>query len=257
MIALEPTLILALLDALPGIAPVGFEHAELLFDQGEGPSWTFNHGSFIAPPEALQLGELVDGPACSRALSRLATDFGSLWGGDWDGRLALSRTASGHRLDCAGARDVAVDRRDEARCTFNEDVLAELGRERSRIVTLRATFEDRYGALDGRWQLDPAMARLHTPQGDLACALIGVHQRHELVWAPEVRGPPAALLEPVRALAASDQAPKLLSRGKLVVHEALLSLPLAWLVALPLGAEATLLWPHEQGAELVLAALAL
>jgi hypothetical protein len=63
------------------------------------------------------------------------------------------------------------------------------------------------------------------------------------------------MVEPVKALVARGRAPWTLTRGRLVMPDAALVPPLAWLVAEPLGAETVLLWPHGEDMVLALALL--
>jgi hypothetical protein len=255
MTELAPSMILALLDGLAGIAPVGFDRAELSFARQGEHAWGYEHAAIVATAGAQRLDDLIDAEASARMLSSFASDLAPLLGPAWDGRLVLTRLADGYRLECSGSAPVVVEPALASARTFNDEVLAELGRLRTVILAKEYAFAERYGEPSAEWWLDPAAARLTTPHGPLDCALLGSHEGHMLHWATTIEGPPAGLLEPLRALGASGKAPPLLARGRLVVWEEKLAAPLAWLLAHPLGAEAVILWPHEPGSTLVLGLL--
>jgi len=255
MTELAPSMILALLDGLAGIAPVGFDQVELVFERTDAPGWAYEHADVVASAGAARLDDLIDAPACARMLSSFATDLGQVLGAGWDGRLSLERLANGYRLQCAATAPMTVEPEMARARTFNDEVLSELVRLRTTILGKEHAFVERFGLPDAGWWLDPDAARLTTPQGALDCALIGSHEGHLLHWATTIQGPPACLLEPLRALEASGKAPTILARGRLVVWEDKLVAPLAWLLAHPLGAEAVVLWPREPGSTLVLGLL--
>jgi hypothetical protein len=255
MTELAPSMVLALLDGLAGIAPVGFDQAELLFARQEATRWIYQHAGIVATAGAPRLDDLIDAQACARMLSSFATDLGQALGPTWDGRLSLTRLDDGFRLECNASGPVVVEPELANARTFNDEVLTELGRLRAAILDKEHAFAERYGVPDADWWLDPATARLTTPQGSLHCALIGSHDGHQVHWATVIQGPPACLLEPLRALQARGKAPTLLARGRVVVWEDKLVAPLAWLLAHPLGAEAVILWPREPGSTLVLGLL--
>ena len=255
MTELAPSMILALLDGLAGIAPVGFDRAELTFARQSEHGWSYGHAAIVATAGAPRLDDLIDAEASARMLSSFATDLAPLLGPGWDGRLGLTRLADGYRLECATGASVVVEAELASARTFNDDVLAELARLRTVILGKEYAFAEHYGEPTADWWLDPTAARLSTPQGPLDCALLGSHEGHTLHWATTIEGPPAGLLEPLRALGASGKAPPLLSRGRLVVWEQKLAAPLAWLLAHPLGAEAVILWPHQPGSTLLLGLL--
>ena len=255
MTELAPSMVLALLDGLAGIAPVGFDRADLQFRRHGAAGWLYEHAGIVATAGAPRLDDLIDAPACARMLSAFATDLGHLLGSAWDGHLSLTRLADGFRLECNTGAPVVVEPELANARTFNDEVLTELARLRITILEKEHAFAERYGVPDAGWWLDPASARLTTPNGPLDCALIGSHDGHHVAWATNIEGPPACLLEPLRALKARGKAPMLLARGRVVVWEDKLVAPLAWLLAHPLGAEAVILWPHEPGSTLVLALL--
>lgn len=257
MTELERAMVLPLLDGLAGLAPLGFEHAELRFERGTEHPWELAHTTFGALPGAPKLDELVDQAACARLLTHFASDLGRLLGEQWDGRLELERHADGWGLGCNAAPTLRVDHDYANRRTFDDEALHELARLRTTILERQGAFIEGYGLPEESWRLDPDAGRLATPAGELTAALLGVHAEEQLHWATVLDGPPRPMVEPVKALVASNRAPAALTRGRLVVPEAALAAPLGWLVAEPLGAETVLLWPHGRDMVLVLALLAL